>query len=247
MNLKVSSGLAALVAVLILPSNESLEAYIYFENTRFIDKPAGAIATPSRSKPTDLIQSLERITCLSLEIDDNYLKVYEPPKSLYASIAAIYRLDDAVPADRRCSATAKELLLSALREMSVYRVRENQSASLARVTSTHFIELDFKDVAQIIYRDIPKESFDIGMIFLHELAHRHLRLTDPDEASIKKNSLIKGDTVAFINRIERELNLPQRRHYAPVKIRRANNEIKWGIYYGSGTNRVELDPKFGLR
>ncbi|HSE42404.1 MAG TPA: hypothetical protein VLH08_16685, partial [Acidobacteriota bacterium] len=175
------------------------------------------------------------------------LRLYEPPRSLYASLTAVYRLDHAVPADRRCSSTAKDMLLSAMRDTSVYKVRENRGAALGRVSLNDYIELDFTDLRQIVYRDLPREAFDIGMIFLHELAHRHLKLKDPSKEEIKNYSLVKGDTVSLINMIERELKLPQRRHYAPVQIRRMTGEIKWGIYYGNGTDRVELNPNFGLK
>jgi hypothetical protein len=248
MNLKVSSGFIALIATVFLLSHESLEAFIYFENTQSDHRNPGVIqASTSQALSSQLIESLERITCLSLDVRDHYLRLYEPPRSLYASMNAIYRLDYAIPADRHCSSTAKDLLLSAIRDTSVYKVRENRGAALGRVSLNDYIELDFTDLKQIVYRDLPHEVFDIGMIFLHELAHRHLKLKDPSKEEIKNDSLVKGDTVSFINNIERELKLPQRRHYAPVKIRRINGETKWGIYYGNGTDRVELNPNFGLK
>ena len=135
MNLKVSSGLIALVAISFLFINDTLEGFIYFETTETNNTGVVAVAS-TQSRSSELIQSLERITCLSLEVKNHYLRLYEPPRSLYASLASVYRLERAIPADRRCSSTGKELLLSALRNSSVYKVRENRNADLGRVTST---------------------------------------------------------------------------------------------------------------
>jgi hypothetical protein len=246
MNLRVNSGLAALFLIPFFFLNDRLEGFIYFDTTETNKTSIVAVAN-TQSRSSELIQSLERITCLDLEVRKHYLRLYEPTRSLYASLASVYRLDRAIPADRRCSATAKQLLLSAMRDSSVYKVRENRNADLGRVTSTDYIELDFSDLGEIVFRDLPREAFDSGMIFLHELAHRHLNLKDPNKEAIKNYSLVKGDTISFINMIEKELNLPQRRHYAPVKIRHVNGDIRWGIYYGNGSDRVELNPKFGLK
>jgi hypothetical protein len=249
MNRKVSAGLASLLlVVLLLSAHGEIEAFIQIQNQLSTDViPVHSTSVSSTS--SQLLQSLERITCLRLEISNSYVRVKEAEKLplLYASLTGPYQVETPIHSDRRCSSTAKELLLSAIRSSNVYKVRENKQAAFGRVAAGDSIELDFSDFGDIVYRDVPREAFDIGMIFLHELVHRHLSLTDPRKDEIKKDSFVKGETVSFVNRIERELGLPQRRHYAPMKIRYIGEAPRWGVYYGHGSDRIEFDPRFGFK
>jgi hypothetical protein len=248
MNRRVSVGLANLIVLWLLSAHGTIEAFIQIQNQLSTNvTPVQSTLVSSRS--SQLLQSLERITCLQLEITNSYIRVKEAEKLplLYASLAGPYQVEATINTDRRCSSTAKELLLSALRSSNVYKVRENKLAAFGRVAAGDSIELDFSDFGEIIYKDVPREAFDIGMIFLHELAHRHLLLADPKRDEIKKDKFIKGETVSFINRIENELGLPQRRHYAPVKIRYSGEAPHWGVYYGQGADRIEFDPRFGFK
>ncbi len=249
MNRKVSARLASLLLlVLLLSAHGEIEAFIQIQNQLSTDViPVHSTTTSSRS--SELLQSLERITCLQLQITNSYIRVKEAEKLplLYASLTGPYQVETPIHSDRRCSSTAKDLLLSAIRSSNVYKVRENRQAAFGRVAAGDSIELDFSDFGDIVYRDVPREVFDIGMIFLHELAHRHLSLTDPRRDEIKKDSFVKGETVTYINRIEHELGLPERRHYAPIKIRYIGEAPHWGVYYGHGSDRIEFDPRFGFK
>jgi hypothetical protein len=248
MNRKMRAGLSSLLLLWLLSARENIEAFIQIQNQLSATViPVQSTTVPSRS--SQLLQSLERITCLKLEIINSYIRVKEAEKLplLYASLTGPYQVESSTHPDRRCSSTAKELLLSALRSSNVYKVRENKQAAFGRVADGDSIELDFTDFGEIIFKDVPREAFDIGMIFLHELAHRHLMLTDPKRDEIKKDNFVKGETVSFVNRIERELGFPERRHYAPVKIRYIGQSPHWGVYYGLGTDRIELDPRFGFK
>ena len=248
MNRKSLLRAALPAAVFALLTHGNAHAFIQFENFN----PAGVTRVvypqqPSKHMPA-LVESLERITGLDLEIHDRYLRVREsePLPLLYAGSG----MREVVPsgyADRHYSPTARKLLLGAIRSANVYKVEENSGAALGRVDSNQVIELDFGDLNRIVYRDLPRETFDAGMIFLHELVHRHLRLKDPGREEILKDSAIKGPTVEYLNRIERELGLPERRHYAPIKIRYARDEPMWGIYFGNETDRVEFDARFVLK
>lgn len=248
MNRKVSEGLASLLLLWLLSAHGNIEAFIQIQN-QLSTTVIPVRSTTISSRSSQLLQSLERITCLHLEITNSYIRVKETEKLplLYASLTGPYQVETSINVDRRCSSTAKELLLSALRSSNVYKVRENKQAAFGRVADGDSIELDFSDFGEIIFKDVPREAFDIGMIFLHELAHRHLLLTDPKRDEIKKDGFVKGETVSFINGIERELALPERRHYAPVKIRYIGQTPHWGVYYGKGTDRIELDPRFGFK
>jgi hypothetical protein len=142
------------------------------------------------------------------------------------------------PGGHKASATARHLLLSALQSDVIYRVRSTADARLASVSSS--IDLNFDQLRVVTYRDVPREAFGAGIVFLHELAHTHRGLVDPDPEQKKINPDVKGPTVEFINRIQRELGLPERLHYFPKKIAGKNNIFC--IYFGE-VDRVEIDAK----
>lgn len=233
-----------LAAQLLTHANDSI-AFIQFES--FV--VAHAIYPEEVSPHVRLlVQDLERITGLSLEVQNQYLTIKEPKRlPLLFAGSGMREVFEPRYSDHPWSPTARQLLLSAIRSNSVYRVREDGSATLGKVDSVQTIELNFGDFDRIIYRDLPRESFDAGMIFFHELVHRHLRLKDPTPDEIRKHPRVKGDTVEFVNRIERELGLPERRQYAPIKIRVLHNRQMWGIYFGDKTDRIEFDTSFILR
>jgi hypothetical protein len=226
---------------------QNLEAFIQFQNNQATVVPVRSTQVQARSN--ELIRSLQRITCLSLEIRDGYLRLKESQKLplLYAGLISSYQVEMAIHADRRCSSTAKDLLLGAIQSSNTYLVGENQIATFGRVASNDSIELDFRDFAKIVYRDVPRESFDIGMVFLHELAHRHLKLKDPNKNEISRDHFVRGQAVMFINRIERELGLPERLHYAPVMVTYNRYNPCWAVYFGTLPHRIELDQRFGLK
>lgn len=197
------------------------------------------------SQDIRLVRSLERITCMPLEIRNRRLQMKQPALILFASFGVSRHPIRTIFADGRCSATARALLSAAIKSANVYKVRENRTSRLARTSPSKFIELNLEQIQRIVYRGVPPEVFDIGMIFLHELTHRQLNLSDPKKDEIRKDRLIKGEAVTFINRIEKELGLPERQHYAMVKIRCINGRPRWGIYFGEKPAHVELDPQFG--
>jgi len=70
------------------------------------------------------------------------------------------------------------------------------------------LELDFSDFGRLRGDKQVRDSFDLGIVILHELAHAALRLNDartPDEGA--------GDCENYINKIRRDLGLPERQHY----------------------------------
>ena len=113
-------------------------------------------------------------------------EIVRTTKIVVCKSGSIYRLESAVPADRRCSSTGKELLLSALRDSSVYKVRENRTPHSEELLPPIISNLILAILEKLCYRDIPREAFDIGMIFLHELAHRHLEVDGSEQKCNRK-------------------------------------------------------------
>jgi hypothetical protein len=70
------------------------------------------------------------------------------------------------------------------------------------------LELDFFDFAQLRGEKEVIAAFDLGLAVLHELAHGvlHLRDTEAETGGL-------GECEDYINRIRRELGLPERQHY----------------------------------
>jgi hypothetical protein len=70
------------------------------------------------------------------------------------------------------------------------------------------VEIDFADFDRLRGSQAVIASFDVGMVLLHEFAHGILGLRD-----VSGSSEALGDCETHINRIRRELNLPERQHY----------------------------------
>lgn len=87
------------------------------------------------------------------------------------------------------------------------------------------LEIDFSDLAQLRGDREAIAAFDLGFVILHELGHAALGLRDSpgDPASL-------GECEELINRIRRELNLPERQTYiAQVYLFPANGPARASI------------------
>ncbi len=71
------------------------------------------------------------------------------------------------------------------------------------------IEIDFADFNYLQGERKVLEAFDLEFAILHELCHAALELRDPSEG-VKA----AGDCESYVNRVRRELGMPERRHYA---------------------------------
>src|SRR5262245_9420179 len=125
MNRRVSAGLTSVLLLMLLSAHGNIEAFIQIQNQLSSDIVSVQSTTVS-SRSSELLRSLERITGLQLEIRDGYIRVKEAEKLplLYASLTGQYQVEIPMHSDRRCSNTAKDLLLSAIRSSNVYKVRE---------------------------------------------------------------------------------------------------------------------------
>jgi hypothetical protein len=123
------------------------------------------------------------------------------------------------------SATARELLIAAVdRGRAIDLENHDHSpmvafAQLGRsvvftslATGTRVdvypIEIDFSDFAHLRGDKVVLAAFDIGFVVLHELAHAVLDLHDSLDGTGGP-----GECEDYINRIRRELSLPERQNY----------------------------------
>lgn len=123
------------------------------------------------------------------------------------------------------SGTARRLLLAALASPRQFHLEKHNSAkqisfsrlaagiafrNLAKNINIEIVPLmiDFADYSHLFGDADALESFDLGMIFLHELVHGVHELKDVE---IESDEI--GECEQFMNAIRRELNLPERDRY----------------------------------
>jgi len=128
------------------------------------------------------------------------------------------------------SATARSLILGAMDGADSYTVEGgyrspevafariqarsdyvNQKAAPGLTRHCWSIQLDFHDYQELRGQAEAISAFDPGLNLLHELAHAVLRLRD---STSQADPL--GDCERFINRIRREMGVPERESYLPV-------------------------------
>jgi hypothetical protein len=202
--------------------NVSLFAFIRIDSD-------GAVVNIPLLQPIDskgdlnfLIRDLERITGLELYVQRGYIR--------------------AGSSTNKGSETARNLFLEALHSTNVYKIKTDRDANLGRVFKGDLIELDFMDQKYLRFRGVPPQVFNTSMIFFHELVHRHLALPDPSFIEILNDRNVKGKTVEFMNRIERELNLPERAHYFPRR-NPVPGSTGFCIFFGNDGKRIEIDSE----
>jgi hypothetical protein len=123
------------------------------------------------------------------------------------------------------SGTARELLLAAVdgkRSINLRSRNRSPEVVFARVGKRMNyesrrsgkriemapIEVDFADFDHLRGEREVLEAFDLGFAILHELCHVALELRDPSEGTQGA-----GDCESYVNRIRRELGMPERQHY----------------------------------
>ncbi len=124
------------------------------------------------------------------------------------------------------SAMARELLLAAIdgkksitlqsrdRSPEVVFARVAEAVNYENLLSDSRIEMapieiDFADFSHLRGERKALEAFDLGFAILHELCHAALELRDPSAGAHTA-----GDCESTVNRIRRELGMPERRRYA---------------------------------
>jgi hypothetical protein len=105
--------------------------------------------------------------------------------------------------DLECHNHSASVAFARLERATVY-----QSRATGKTIEVYPLELDFSDFAKLRGDKRVIAAFDIGFVLMHELGHAIFGLRDPvNEAEGP------GECEDFINRIRRELNLPERQNY----------------------------------
>jgi hypothetical protein len=127
------------------------------------------------------------------------------------------------------SATARALLLAALNGAQAFDLEahnRSQAVAFARLPisvkylnrrsgaeiDVQPLEIDFTDFVYLRGDSEVLSAFDLGLVVLHELAHGVLLL--PDRLAGAEGAADPGPCEEYINRIRRELNLPERQTYS---------------------------------
>jgi hypothetical protein len=83
-----------------------------------------------------------------------------------------------------------------------------QSRATGKTIEVYPLEIDFSDFAKLRGDKRVLAAFDVGFVIMHELGHAVLGLRDPAAEGEGP-----GECEIYINRIRRELNLPERQNY----------------------------------
>jgi hypothetical protein len=83
-----------------------------------------------------------------------------------------------------------------------------QSRATGKTIDVYPLEIDFSDFSKLRGDKRALAAFDVGFVIMHELGHAVLGLRDPGTELEGP-----GECEIYINRIRRELNLPERQNY----------------------------------
>src|SRR5262245_35067550 len=124
------------------------------------------------------------------------------------------------------SATARALLQAAVDSANLYELESHERSpeiAFARLRDMEYLigktgkrvniyqaQIDFADFDSLKGPREAKASLDVGIALLHELAHGVLKLQDPP---VDTDEI--GECDAHINKMRRELQLPERLYYHP--------------------------------
>src|SRR5262245_26157464 len=125
------------------------------------------------------------------------------------------------------SATARALLAAAVDSTDLYELESHERSpeiAFARLRDMEYrisretgkrvnicqAQIDFADFDSLKGPREAKASMDVGIVLLHELAHGVLKLLDPPSDTDEI-----GECDAHINKMRRELQLPERLYYHP--------------------------------
>lgn len=231
-----TAGLAFAILFVLFVGQQSLFALIQLEPSEEREEQGDF--------NTELITSLCRVLGLKIEVSSGVLRS-KPPLSIvliprWNPLALL--IPEVSSRDEKYSQTARHLWFDAINSPMLYKLRASRKVHLGKVDRKNLlIRLNFKELSELVYQGIPREVFDSGMIFLHELIHLHVGLTDPSAKEALHNPYAKGKTVEYMNRIERELGYPERLHYYP-KETSLHSLRRYSIFFGNRGGRIDIDP-----
>jgi hypothetical protein len=156
-----------------------------------------------------IIKSLrEKTGFLEIGFDENgFLSLGDRTKFAGGSATARALLSATVEADSAIDLEAHNhssvVAFARLAKPTIY-----QSRATGRTIDVYPIEVDFSDFSKLRGDKKVLAAFDVGFVILHELGHAVLGLRDAQDESQGP-----GECESHINRIRRELNLPERQNY----------------------------------
>jgi len=171
-----------------------------------------ALSNVTAEEAAALLEDLERVTGLDLEWKDGVLAVAGDPTKAAGG-----------------SATARHDLLAAINAEETISVRGGRlggaladtPGKASPATMPPIIRMDFQRIFGIQYAGIPRLTFGVGMIFLHELQHALFGKSDDSD---RKDP--QGPTVRHMNSIRSELGLPLRAQYEAKVVQRAGIKLR---------------------
>ncbi len=150
----------------------------------------------------------EKTGFAEIGFDENgFLKLGDPSKFIGGSATARALIKSAVDAasavDLESHNHSSIVAFARLAKPTIF-----QSRATGLTIETHPIQIDFSDFSKLRGDKKVLAAFDVGFVILHELGHAVLGLRDSPE-----DSEGPGECEDYINRIRRELNLPERQNY----------------------------------
>jgi RHS repeat-associated protein len=209
---------------------QSFNLYAYVRNNPITQSdPDGrkvALSNVTAEEAAALLEDLERITGLDLEWKDGVLAVAGDKTKAAGG-----------------SATARNDLLAAINAEETIFVRGGRlGGALADTpgkaspgTVVPIIRMDFQRIFGIQYSGIPRLTFGVGMIFLHELQHALFGKSDDYDRNDPQ-----GTTVRHMNSIRSELGLPLRAQYEAKEVQRAGIKLRAELNFVRDGKAVEV-------
>src|SRR5262245_41490410 len=187
-----------------------------------------------------VLKSLQEKTgFLQMSFDENgFLNVGDRTKFDGGSATARSLISAATECDRAIDLESHNSSSSvAFARLARPVVFQNRSSGAA--IDVYPLELDFSDFKKLRGENRVIAAFDIGFVIMHELGHAVLNLSDNLESI---NDV--GECEEYINRIRRELSIPQRLNYiaqtikSPMTMTRASGEMAELIFTQTDENRA---------
>ncbi len=204
------------------PQSFNLYAYVQGRAASAVDPHGLALRLAKVSSPEDVATLLEEIqgkTGLQLKVVNGRLVVAKD----------LLKTGDMTR--QQVSGVARALMLEALNSSTTFSlsvVRGDKIVAYGKATGDA-VTIDATDFSMAKYTGVPRATFDMSMVFFHELAHTSLRgLNDPPEFL----EFLPGEVERLVvNPIRHKLGLPARLEYRAMGRKDGFAELKFANGY----------------